>query len=127
MEGKAQIQGERHNLGNLPQELLLGITTIGPCESALALSQVNKRLSSICKQPVIYRDIIEDRLEYDSIARNGNGIKWHNTASVDLQADVSVWARWSLADSRARAASGDNDVALKNASLELLEWEPHLL
>ncbi len=90
MEGKAQTQAGLHNLGNLPLELLHRITTIGPCESALTLSQVNKRLSSICRQAFIYRDIIEDKLKYDSIARNNNGIKWHNTASVDLQADVSV-------------------------------------
>ena len=127
MEHRTQSQDKLHNLGNLPLELLHRIITVGLCESALALSQTNKRFNSICRRPFIYVEIIEDKLKSDSTVQGRSDIKWHKTAGLDTENDPLVCARWALADSRARAASSDNNIALRNVPLELLEWEPYLL
>ena len=116
-----------YDFSDLPLEIIHHILMVGPCESAIALSLVNKRFKSICSTPLVYLEIIEDKLQHDPKWRGKRTIPWHNIAGVHLEDDYRKSVRWALADSRARASSADNNVALSGKPLELLRWEPYLL
>lgn len=83
-----------YKLHNLPIEIIQRIASLGPCESALTLLRVNKCLNKAC----------DDRQVFKEIIRNGNGYGLPVWDAVPLSNDApaSSWARYALADLKAR-------------------------
>lgn len=102
-------------LDSLPIEILRLIASVGTCESALALSAVNKILRSACHDPSIYKVIIDNR--------NGNvGPEWRHSLPLTMQSPVSAWARYALADFK---AAQDHTLSLEPEKLGF--WAPQLV
>lgn len=83
----------------LPGDVLLQIVALGSCETALALSQVNKRLQQVCNDPGLYKSIIENHRGYEIAT-------WYSTM-VSMESPISTWARYAFADAKAAQWSLD--------------------
>ena len=81
----------------LPREILRQIVTLGSCETALALFQVNKRLQHFCDDPALFKSIIENH-------RGHEAATWYST-TLSMESPISTWARYALADARASQCS----------------------
>ena len=77
----------------LPREILRQIVTLGSCETALALSKVNKRLQHFCDDPGLFKSIIENH-------RGHEVVTWYSTM-LSMDSPISTWARYALADAKA--------------------------
>lgn len=103
-------------LDALPVEVLQRIASLGPCESTFALLRVNKAIYYACN----------DRQVFRAIVRNCNGHLGPDWTTVPLSNDspMSSWARYALADSKARqwAAKSPTDVVSLG-----LRWAPQLM
>ena len=77
----------------LPREIVRQIVTLGSCETALALSKVNKRLQRFCDDPGLYKSIIENH-------RGHEVATWYST-TLSIESPISTWARYALDDAKA--------------------------
>lgn len=105
-------------LDDLPVEIIQRIASLGPSDSALALLRVNKHLNKACNDRQVFREVIENGNGYDLAA-------WDNVLLPD-DASASIWARYALADLRARewfCKDVADQVPLPNDSLT---WMPQL-
>ncbi|MCJ1304800.1 hypothetical protein MMC08_007613 [Hypocenomyce scalaris] len=109
------------NLDTLPVELIQRTAAAGPCESALALLKVNRSLYHACN----------DQLVFKSIMNNANGSSnklptWH---SIVLSCGVSTlsWARYALADSKARHMARDAVDTSNGIPDDFASWAPQLM
>ena len=84
-------------LDRLPCEILRQIVALGSCESALALSKVNKRLHHFCDDPGLFKSIIENH-------RGHEVATWYST-TLSMGSPISIWARYALADAKASQCS----------------------
>nr|POE54912.1 hypothetical protein CFP56_64585 [Quercus suber] len=87
-----------NNLGLLPKELLAQIASHADASSVLSLSQVSRDVREACYDNIIFRDLLI----------NSQACHQIDGLSLDLQAlavrcgqNVSLWARYALADERA--------------------------
>ncbi len=83
-------------LDTLPAEILQRIASGGSCEDVLTLSRVNRTLNRVCYSLHVFRSLIKNLNGY-------GGAEWHHCplASAD---STAAWARYALADSKARAS-----------------------
>ena len=97
-------------LDGLPLELIQRILIYGNCESALALSAVNRTLRLACKNTFVYQRLIShgNATLPSHVRSDPNEQKLLNLAvtpwvppGVDVTSPTSEWAQWALADSEA--------------------------
>jgi hypothetical protein len=121
-ESLAAVLKSKHKLDQVPLEIIRRIVVSGPCENALVLCCVNRKLREICYDPLLFKDIVG----------NGNGsnhpesTSWWNTAVGTTDEKASVAARWALADSRANAANFEMPPSTGNIK-KTLDWLVPLL
>lgn len=107
-------------LDTLPIELLRRICSFGLCESALTLLKVNRRLHQACNDRQVFKSIIENR--------NGYGGKCWTYLPLTLSSSVENWARYALADSKARRLmDGDGEWDDTNGKEGVDDWLPKLM
>ncbi len=78
--------------GALPLELLRRIISFTSPRDALRLTRVSRTLHAICKDPLIYKSIIQHQ--------NWVGARepWWNHLASPLDSTDSLWARYAMAD-----------------------------
>lgn len=105
-------------LDSLPPEILQGIASSGPCETALALSIVNTTLRLVCHDRQVFKAILKNRSGY-------GGLGW-DCVPLSSRSPVSSWARYALADSQARqwALNEQTDNTLP---ADFRIWAPQLM
>ena len=110
-----ETPAHNHELQTLPIEILHRILIHGSVESALALCQVNRKLCSICYDPLVFLHIIRQDTRTDS----AHNKQWTKRLDLDHETDAGVVAKWALADSKAREVC-----LIKTANV--LRWLPQL-
>ncbi|KAL6720920.1 hypothetical protein ACLMJK_000019 [Lecanora helva] len=120
-------QSSNATFEKLPAELLQRIASLGPCESTLALAKVSKKV----------RDACNDRQVYIAVIKNCNGYEGSSWNSVPLtnESPLSSWARYALADSKARQwldrdFSGEIEAPSHQLSLfrrKFFTWAPQIM
>lgn len=103
------------SLQDLPVEILHRILIHGSAESTLALCKVNRKLRSICYDPLVFLHIIRE----DTRTGSSRNKQWTKRLDLDHETDAGVLAKWALADSKARG------VCLINTA-NVLRWLPQL-
>lgn len=83
-------------LDTLPAEILQRIASGGSCEDVLTLSRVNRTLNRVCYSLHVFRSVIQKLNGY-------GGAEWHHCPLTSADS-TAAWARYALADSKARAS-----------------------
>ncbi len=116
-------------LDSIPVEIIQRIASFSPCESVLALLRVNRRLYKACNDDAVFKAVI----------RNGNGqniIQPWDSDLLSQTASRSGWARFALADSRARrwiapaqsgGQNGDRGSPEDTRIGDIWRWAPQLV
>ena len=106
-------------LDKLPFELLQRIVSLGPCESIFSLTRVNRSIHRACN----------DRQAFKAIIKNSNGFigpEW-NLMPLSNDSPLSAWARYALADSKARQWPAEYPRDLAELRKSFLGWAPQLM
>jgi len=85
-------------LDTLPAEILHRIASDGSCEDVLTLSRVNRTLNRFCYSLHVFRSVIKNQNAY-------GGAEWQGCPLTSTD-NTASWARYALADSKARANEG---------------------
>ncbi|KAI4252113.1 MAG: hypothetical protein LQ352_004472 [Teloschistes flavicans] len=101
-------------LDSLPTEILQRIVSLGPCENILALSTVNRIFHRVCNDWLMYDAIIKNR--------NGHGGPGWQGPSLTGAHDISTWARYALADSKAAQITRWSDIEWIQCGPQLMTW-----
>ena len=109
----------RASLDKLPLELLQRIISLGPCESILSLTKVNRNIHRACNDRQVFKAVIKTCNSFD-------GPEWK---SIPLSNDspLSAWARYALADSKARQWPTEYPKGLAELRSSFLAWAPQLM
>ena len=104
---------------SLPTEVIQQIASAGSCESALALTKVNRNIRHICNDRQVYKAIRADQECPDDP-------DW-SSELLSAEAPLSSWARYTLADSRARRWMAEDGQQSERMRVGFFDWAPQLL